>query len=241
MRNNCKNFTLIELLVVIAIIAILAAMLLPALSAARESARSAACTNNLKQIGYTMALYNDSNGGHFPPSYSWSNTYLRNLSWPSILMAEGVTADASPQSSMFKCASNTFTHYNNGNDVTPDGKKFDANYSINNCISPFSSVWNTSSNPANPKKVLIAGSIDNPDSLGIVTEGGDYSYTTDDKNDTGQSFWPKYFKGETDAWWATIYPHNKKTNVLWGDYHVAPVSEIDNKKYYYFFNNIGNY
>ena len=38
------SFTLIELLVVIAIIAILAAMLLPALSAARESARSTACT-----------------------------------------------------------------------------------------------------------------------------------------------------------------------------------------------------
>ena len=67
-RRVNLSFTLIELLVVIAIIAILAAMLLPALSAARERAKAAQCTSNLKQIGLAHIAYASDNEEVFAPA-----------------------------------------------------------------------------------------------------------------------------------------------------------------------------
>src|SRR5262245_26234261 len=75
-KRKGRAFTLVELLVVIAIIGILVALLLPAIQAARESARRAQCTSGVKNVALALLNYHDVKKEF--PAAAW----LRPLSAP---------------------------------------------------------------------------------------------------------------------------------------------------------------
>ncbi|MEQ9460599.1 MAG: prepilin-type N-terminal cleavage/methylation domain-containing protein [Phycisphaeraceae bacterium] len=65
-----RGFTLIELLVVISIIALLIGILLPALGAARNSARAMGALANARSLGQAIWLYTLDNRDHYVPYHS---------------------------------------------------------------------------------------------------------------------------------------------------------------------------
>ena len=103
-----QGFTLIELLVVIAIIAILASMLMPALSKAREAAKSTSCISRQKEVLSSVSFYyNDHKGRLIVRGGSAENWYIRNLPWGFILKYTGYASNPD----LFICPS-----------FNPDGK-----------------------------------------------------------------------------------------------------------------------
>lgn len=97
--NNHRGFTLIELLVVVAIIAILMAIMLPALSSAREQAKSVACASNLRGLGQVEYIYASENGGIISSYFygTYNGTPKVEITWNEWLLDNPATGGVGPK------------------------------------------------------------------------------------------------------------------------------------------------
>lgn len=130
-----RAFSLIELLVVIAIMAILAALLLPTLSRSKESARSAVCKSNLRQLGLGMTMYSHE-FQYFPAQSHWDANVHQFITyaWPAHLLTQ-----VAGNKAVFRCPSRG-TEFEWPTNRSPRGYDFPLN--IEPGTTPFSYGYN---------------------------------------------------------------------------------------------------
>jgi len=240
------GFTLIELLVVIAVIAVLAALLLPALEAARDSARGIACIANQREISFAFAFYETDSEGWLPgcvdPSTVWSwppNDNLDHTYLSKLLPLIGAAPDyLLLEQNVWRCPSDS-DYLNRMNGHPGRYIYFSGSYGTN--------MWllggNSGSGGGDWKKHYARMSMVSLPKSSRVLMGDNFDYALERKTVSEAAgygplnHWSGYYtSGHFDHWDPTDYyfrylgvtaPHLGRTNILWLDGHASATPIVD--------------
>jgi prepilin-type processing-associated H-X9-DG protein len=114
-----RAFTLIELLVVITIVIVLASLLLPALTAAKATARSTKCKGNLKQMGVALTMYVSENDAEYAFFPCWEEAIGMNFARDGRLLPNGERGFNCPTSKLYWPFSYGYNGFGIGRDIDP--------------------------------------------------------------------------------------------------------------------------
>lgn len=232
-KDKNRNFTLIELLITIAIIAILAGILLPSLNKARKSALAIKCVSNQKQCGTLIGMYTGDHNGYFlvqvPEAAGWYFKPCHNKqnggmgykfgTWGRILANAGYTDE---RNKTFVCSESQIPHdaneayFENTYGVNADGwwngrVHFYNNYQVFGLGNENFKIMNLEKSIPEkmPGTFALLGCVRKKDSVnGLKAKGFGGNHVI-------------WANSSTMRYWAV---HNRKTNILFPDLHVASQS-----------------